>query len=198
MAAHGRLLVRAARAGDQIDVVVQSDPLNMIAAVAAGRERAPLDPDHRARITAGPDIAEVSALDEHGNQLVTIATPPERTPEPEPAPPVDTAPRSNAWPWFATGAGITLGVAVGAAALAVQERETLNDQIARSGDHFLSDVEDRESRVRLRATIAIVSGSIGVVLAVPAVILYARAHSEPAIALRPMIGPGLAGIAGTF
>jgi len=218
MAAHGRLIVRAARdaTSDEVDVAVESDPLHMAAAIAvagAAGSRVAIGADHHARLAAGAAALQIDIVDEHGNHLLVldvgaaVATLP--PPVAGPTGPIDDAspPLSRRWTTWAVPAGVFLAGGLALGTLAITEQGQLDGDLAKSGEHFFDDIQDRHDKIRLHATIAIALGGVGLVFAIPATIFYVRAQRPwqigtgvrgVQVTVRPILGPGVAGVAGTF
>jgi hypothetical protein len=191
MAARARLLASARLKGGEIEVYVESDPLAMVATVAAdGGTPAKLGVDRRARLpaTPGATAATVALLDEFGNHLVelsastedVVAVPPaplRETPEPEPLvrrPVVWVVP---AVAFAATGIGFEIA--------ARSAQNDLDDIIAHSNGHFYADAQaakDRRDRDALAADVAFAAGGA---CAVAAVVLYMIRPSRAHLAASP-------------
>ena len=191
MAANGRLSVKTAHADREIEVVVESDPLVMVAAAALddGGTPVPIAADHRARLPARVDDAPhaVFVLDEHGNHLLELAPPPAeaatvRAPPPPPPPaPVDTSPSFVRRPLvWAIPAAALLATGAGFALAARSADDELAAIVQHAPDHFYADatpVRDRRDREALVANVAFAAGAACAATAI--VMLVFPAHQPP-------------------
>lgn len=195
MAAHGRLSVIAKRNSDgTIAVIVESDPLVMVASVALGSSATvPLGVDHPAQLAASTGTIDV--LDEHGNHLLAVAVPPPAAATPAPAvvapAPAPAHHRSVfaqplAW---AVPAVAFAGAAVGFGLAARSADNDLTAIVAQSRDHFYDDatsVRDRRDRDALVTNIAIgVAGAC----AVTAIVLAIAEHGDDGHVARVVLAP---------
>lgn len=199
MAAHGRLVVKASRRSPtDLDVVVESDPLTMVAAIAVehGTPIA-LGADHHVDLHAAAGSTVVLVLDEYGNRLLEL--PVDATPTTVAAPP-QQPPQPSKLGWYRTAtpyivfASVSL---VGAFIVGSLANGADNDlQTALAGDHFATDAEDARTR---RDRYALITNGCyigaGLFTALAIVMIAARPHAEPVVT--PMATPSSVGLAFT-
>ena len=188
MAARGRLSVKVTRAPDVVDVLVDSDPLAMVAAIGGGDAKVPVGADHHAKLR-GTQITTVVALDELGNHLLEVEVPPaepthvehaEPLPPPPPPPPptevpvadthVSIARRPIAWLAPAVVLG---GVGVAFAFGAHDADGQLADVIAHSSQHFFGEADALRNRRDRDAVIADVALVASAACLATAIVVYA-------------------------
>lgn len=206
VAAHGRLVTAAVRADTTlIEVRVTSDPLAMARSarlVVYGDTPVPagtsLSVARTAQlITSGPEAARVEVLDEHGNVLA-LHDVPEAAPahRPTAAPGIPTSPQrttSKTWLAFGIPAAVGVGVALGFGTAAYVSAVELDESIEDSGKHFFTDVEAREGRIKTFTWIAGGGLAAGIVLGIPAAILYFRTPPDQRQVI-PFLTDGGAGV----
>ncbi|MBP6629310.1 MAG: hypothetical protein KBG28_08310 [Kofleriaceae bacterium] len=201
--ASGRLVVAVRIGPDATQVVVERDPLKMIAVAELRRDGAPGQrSDGGLRLGGRPGPAdEVALLDEHGNTLLVVPRaayreepPPPPTgdrggappPDPELGPGDDPAPvpapssrsrwrRPSTWLLIAGGA-VVVGVGFGVAA---GRAETDRDALVLEGA-FYSDIASADATARRDATIANVAFASAGALVVTGAILVLTAPKAPA------------------
>lgn len=201
--AHGALRARTRRAGDNVEIVVENDPLAMVTAVAlrgARGDAARLSPEGRAVIALDPgkneDDARLVLLDELGNQLQVLPVPAAEVAMPAPPPTAEPAADEarpgllRSWWFWTVPAGLSLGVGVVTGLQSQQASEDL-DALLRSPAPYYGDAEELRNRSRQRATIANISfAAAGVFAVVAGVMLLQRPSGKkaPATALVPTLG----------
>ncbi len=197
MAAHGRLIVKAARtSASVVDVVVESDPLSMAASAA----RTPFGADRHARVDVVPGPMTIAILDEHGNHLVDLevaaAMVESRPDRPVISPRAEQRPFSRRWTTWAVPSGAFLVAGAILGALAITEQDELDTALSNSGEHFFSEIDDQHRKIKLHATIAIGLASTSALLAIPAVVFYVRGRKP--WSLTPSIVPNGVSVTGRF
>jgi hypothetical protein len=206
--AHGGLRARTRRADDAVEVVIESDPLSMVAAVAlrgATGKPARFTPEGRAVVELGDDgdgergedARELVLLDELGNQLQRLPVPAaERELPPDPREPEDRwepSPKRSllrTWWFWTIPATASLGVGI-VTGLQSREASADLDALLASPAPFFGDAEALRKRSRERATIANVSfAAAGVFAIVAGVMLVTQSDdAKPAsTALVPTLG----------
>lgn len=202
--AHGALRARTRRAAENVEIVVENDPLAMVTAVALrGAKGKPerLSPEGRAVLTLDPkkneDDARLVLLDELGNQLQVLPVPAAEVTLPDPPPTAARTEESAGKPslfgrwWFWTvPAGAALGVGVVTGLQSRQASADL-DELLKQPAPYYSDAEALRDRSRQRATIANVSFAAAGVFAIVAGVLLVKSSGDakPAsTALVPSIG----------
>ncbi|MCX5744454.1 MAG: hypothetical protein NT062_18340 [Proteobacteria bacterium] len=179
MAARGRLVATARIHAAQLDVIVESDPLAMVATIAVGTAAPrPLGADHAAHFdTTGDDVPVIFVRDEFGNHLLELGaadvtrdaapiarpTPPSARPStPSSRQPIYANPIAWAVPTLAL-----VGFGVGFSLLARDADATLADQVAHPAMHFYSDAtvtQQRRDRDALYANLSYgLAGAVGIV-----------------------------------
>jgi hypothetical protein len=193
MAAHGRLSVKAQRLGDVVDVIVESDPLGMVASVALddGEPRA-LGADRTAHLAlvAAQTSTSVRVLDEFGNRLLELRggaiahVEPPRDSGPTAlahAPRLPVYRRPLAWTIagsaFAIG-GIAFGLAARSAHADVVEIS------ANPHEHFASELDAARSRRERNALVANIGFVAAGACAFTAAVMWAT-RSSTAVAVIP-------------
>lgn len=200
MAAHGRLVVKASRRSPtDLGVVVESDPLTMVATIAAEHGTPiTLGADHHVdlHVAAGPTV--VLVLDEYGNRLLEL--PVDAMPTIMAAQPPQQPPQPTTLGWYRTATPYVVAASVslvGAFVIGSLANGADNDlQTALAGDHFASDAE--EARTRRDRYALITNGcyiGAGLFTALAIVMIAARPHAEPVIT--PMATPASVGLAFT-
>lgn len=210
IAAHGRLTATVTRvSATTLDVAV-TDPLAMaVSATILGGTPVPLNTERRARLTP-PDAGAVTlaVLDDRGNRLIELTAPAVPIPAlttvtPLPLPPRepvvrdDVKPRarpSRVWLWVAVPSAVLLVTGGAFASAAINDYYTVQDAIAASTTHDYSDVTSTQSRANTFTALGATSFGLGVLAAVPAVILYVRARNRDR-AVVPVMGSDSAGAA---
>lgn len=209
IAAHGRLTAIATRvSGDAIDVSV-TDPLGMaVSASVAGGTAVPLSTERRARLTSSdPAAVMVAVLDERGNRLVEVTAGPAPAPEPVVAPtiplvrePIDreideqpSGKRFRVWLLFAVPSVALMLTGVGFAYGASYDGVAIEEKIRDSTTTVYSDVADLRTRQTAFIALGSTAFGLGVLLAIPAAIFYARASGDRAVV--PVVGRDSAGAA---
>jgi hypothetical protein len=193
MRAKGHLDVRVARrTATEIDVVVESDPLTMVTAIAlAGDKPVPLGVDRHVRLVAhGNAPLTIVALDELGNHLrelpvgEVVGAPPT---EPVATRPLPLWRRWYVWALPAAVCGIA-SVALGAIA------QDLDGEIeARLPQRpFYDDIEQLRTRRDANATAANAAGITAGALAAVAVVVYVTRPKSTVVA--PTAGSGAVGV----
>lgn len=196
IAAHGSLVVRAARGSDtEVVLEVSSDPLAMVrSAQLVGQGAVPLS-GGSIKLAATAAAAHAEVLDEYGNILVevdiaptaAIVTAPVNTDVPR------VEPRSShAWIGFAVPSVVCLGVALGFGTSAVSMQSYIDADLDDHGKFYFSDIDDRVQRMQRFAWISAGSAALGVVLAIPAVVLFTR--RSPAREVVPFVSDDGAGV----
>jgi hypothetical protein len=208
MAAHGRLTVTARRRKDTIDVVVESDPLGMVASIAFGDDNQPLGADHAAHssIADGDATPAVAVLDEFGNRLDELRG--DEIPRdpiavrigsaqqgPAPGTPLYARPLA----WVALGA-IVGGTGVGFALAARSAQHDVNDIAANPSQHFASDLADARDRRDRDAVIANIGFGIGGACILTGAVIWLLSKNDTAstIAFAPAPGGGTATMSLSF
>lgn len=210
VSAHGALRSRARRTGDAVEILVESDPLAMVASVALARggeigSGVALDPSRRAKLAnpaspgaggaASDDDLQVVLVDEFGNQLqlapvpaetaaldLTAATPGEGSRREGPS-------ALRTWWLWTIPAAASLGVGVVTGLQSQQASDDLDALLRQPSPHY-DEAEDLRQRSRSRATIANVSfGAAGVFTAVALILLATRPDAPPATTALAPLGP---------
>lgn len=193
MAAHGRLTVTAQRRSEVVDVLVQSDPLGMVARIAIdGNEPRALGADRAVHLDvgAGSPNPSVAVLDEFGNHLLeisgdAIARVEARGSTPTAAASMPLYRRPLAWGI----AGSAFAIAAGAFGLAA--RSAQNDVVdisANPSEHFPDALDEARERRDRDALIANIGLGVAGACAVTAVVLWLAEPSSSAVAVVPAQG----------
>jgi hypothetical protein len=217
MAAHGRLDVHASRDASDVEVVVASDPLTMIAHVAldAGGPLEPVTVDGaghaRLPVPAGATPSRVVALDDYGNVLVEIPASDFTLPDQPASPSLAPRPLRDDGPplvrrpitWAIPTVAVT-AVAIGFGLAARSADSDLENIVAHSNEHNLEDAESARARRDRDALVANVAFVAAGALAVATTVVYMTRPRSPARGLTtttlvpmPAGGLGLAA-AGTW
>jgi hypothetical protein len=212
IAAHGRMSAMATRiSADVLDVAV-TDPLAMaVSATIVGGTPVPLSAERRARL-APPDAGSVviAVLDDRGNKLVELAAGPAAADvipelpqdpaddpyaaEPTPSPPQLEQPEagpSRLWLVFAVPSAVFLVTGAGFAVAAVNDRDIVDSAIETSTTHVYTEVADRQKRSQTFTALGGTALGIGVILAVPAAVLFFRTPKDRRVI--PFVGRDSAG-----
>lgn len=202
--AHGALRVRTRRADRAVEVVIDSDPLSMVAAVAlhdGGGDGKParFTPERRAVVPLGDDDAggeggELVLLDELGNELQALPVPAAEVVLPEPParkerPSAKPSFLRTWWIWtIPATASLGVGIVTG---LQSQQASADLDALLRTPNPYYGQADYLKRLSRQRATIANISfAAAGVFAIVAGVMLVTRPSDKkpPATALAPMLG----------
>ena len=181
-----------------IDVTIVADPLAMAIAAASDPDPpVPFGADHHAHL---PDRdGKIAIVDDHGNHLVELDVPaaavPAVAPAPAPAPqPVTTpvvTPESHRWRAWAIPAATFTAAAIGFGVVALVYEQDIRTDVAESGDHFASDVDQARDRSRLFAYISAGAMAAGIGFAIPTVYFYPKS-------IRALITTSGIAVAGRF
>jgi hypothetical protein len=210
IAAHGRLTAVATRVSATVIDVAVTDPLAMaVSATIVGGSPVALSTERRAQLVPSDGGAVVVAvLDDRGNRLVELSagaapvaavvpavTAPVRPPIQRDQP---KEKRFRVWLVFAVPSAVLLLTGAGFALAASNDRDTIDEGIRDSTTTVYSDIDDLRSREIAFTALGATAFGLGVVLAVPAVILYLRAHDD--LAVVPFVSGDSAGasLAGQF
>lgn len=208
VAAHGRLTAVATRVSATVIDVSVTDPLAMaVSATIVGGTPVPLSTEHRAQLAPpSAGAVTVAVLDDRGNRLVEVTAGPAPTapavagpmmnPVPEPIEPEHPEPegkRFRVWIVFAVPSAVLLLTGVGFAYAASEDWATVNEAIADSTRRRYYDVEAKQDRATTFTALGSVALGFGVVLAVPALIFYARARNQDHQVV-PVVGKDSAGV----
>lgn len=183
IAAHGSLVVRAARGSDsEVVLEVSSDPLAMVRSAQLGGQGAVALSGGKIRLAATAAAARAEVLDEYGNILVELDIAPapavvRQTPVMPDAPRAE--PRSSrAWLGLAIPSVVCFAVAFGFGTAAVAVRGDIDADLEDSGKHYFSEIDKRVQQMRTFTWISAGSAALGVVLAIPAAVLFARRSND--------------------
>ena len=203
--AHGAVRARARRLpSGEVEVVVESDPLKMVDAVAlatGSAEPSQFDADRRALLPAPGEASpgELVLLDDRRNQLVVLATPVDAlasvtvTDAPPSVGPSGPGLMRTWWVW-AIPSGVALAVGIGAGMSASSASDDLAEGLE-NRTLFYDDAKDLRDKVSSRSTIANVSFATAGVFAVAAgVVWFTRPKgSAPRTAVLPLVPAGREG-----
>jgi hypothetical protein len=186
MAARGRLALRTERTAGELVVVVASDPLAMVSAVAIEGAASQKPPGKF--VVAATAAPRAYALDEHGNTLLETE-PNAASPSPSPTAPTSPTPGgqpveqpitpqkprpsfAKRWTTWAVPAGAFLVAGTVFGALASVEYEKAQDLRDDSTKNFYIEFEKHHARFERYTKLGIVLGGVGVLLAIPATVFY--------------------------
>lgn len=181
--AHGRLRVELARTAEgEVEVVVRQPFALAVAVSVLGNARVALPAAGRVILPAAA-AGTLALLDEHDNRLVEVAIPPppelgsELPGPPTAPPPVEAAPSRGYLAWGAASLVFVAGASVLAWRVSVEHRE-IDAAIADSHARYYTDVVEARDRARRFTQGAIAAGAVGVVLAIPTLVLYYRTPTQ--------------------
>jgi hypothetical protein len=209
MAAHGRLVARAARTAMGVDVTVTSDPLQMARAAVAldgGAPAAPLGPGSVAHLAAATRRAAV--LDEYGNHVLELDVPPLVPAAPvvpaapavtrgsdDPGPAAAPRPWTRRWTTWAIPTAACGIVSLGFLGGALKAQDTADQFAADSSAHRKADVDDEIAHARTYTWISAITAAATIGLAIPTAVYYVQQRGEPRATIVPVAGRGTAGLA---
>ncbi|MGE0549528.1 MAG: tetratricopeptide repeat protein [Kofleriaceae bacterium] len=189
MDAHGRLRTKARWISTTIlEVVIESDPLSMVASVAldVGTPLAPIAPpaNRRVRITVSDTatLQRIIVLDEFGNHLRVIL-PSDIARYVEPAiPPTEDVPWVRNYKVWLVPAAVAAGVGIGFGVAAQSAQSELEDIAANSSEHTLGEFERvRQSRDRRALGANLSFAATGVFVVTAAVMYFTQPSATRAI-----------------
>lgn len=182
--------------GEDVRVRVISDPLSLARTAKTG-DRAIAIVDRSALVPSAPRDVPVLVVDRYGNTLVELratGTPPpphvpspdDTTPEPRPlpAPGSTPPPRPTLGAGFyalAVPAGLLLAAGVGFGAASYIYNDKVQTALENSSSAYFTDVQDQQKKVTQYWKLSAAIGGAGLVLALPAALLYKRSREAAVV-----------------